>query len=152
MAVLGRFLLFYLWQYIPVRNLPREDGVCGTQTVAGGRVFCKLPYKAYCSGKWISRAFWYLFLKPLPLILITNPLVCFLQAQLFPLILLFLLWWISTVNGCGCVAKSGWEASVANKSCKLWLISHPPLEHCVGLGRCPMSATQAKGTMCVQCF
>lgn len=114
----GIFLLFYLWQFIPVRNLPREDGICSTETVAGGRDLCKLPYKACCSGKCVSRAFWYLFLNHLPLILITNPLVYFLQVQFFPGISFFSLWRISTVNGCGHVTKPGQAASVTNKSCE----------------------------------
>lgn len=107
MPVLWIFLQFYLWQSISVRNLPRDYGVCSTETVAGGRGLCKLSYKACCSGKCVFRAFWYLFLNPLPLILITNLLAYFLQAQLFPGISFFLLWWISTVNGCGHVTKSG---------------------------------------------
>lgn len=120
-----------------VRNLPREDGVCSTETVAGGRGLCKFPYKSCCSGKCVSRAFWYLFSNSFPLILITNPLVYFLQAQLFPEISLFWLWWISAVNGCGHVTKSGWAASEANKSCKLWVISHSPSSALCWSGQTP---------------
>lgn len=77
--MLAVFLLLYLWQSMAVRNPLTEDWACTTETVAGGR-----SYKACSSAKCISKAFPYLFLNPLPLILMATPPAYFLQSQFLP--------------------------------------------------------------------